>query len=268
MKNIICFATGNFWKLFKEEELTNKGLDIIKKFDVDGVELTLGRANRYNIISEENVAYLRTLKHVSIHTPFDGKYDCSNEGKESIAKLFELYIQINAKNIVIHPYQIEDYELFEGMNYSTENMSKLKKFPKLSNDELKKRYPGTKLLELTTHSLNDVKRTQTLPLELYEELFKKYYKLKLTFDVGHALAHGKAELDTIMDKFSDKMVQVHFHDNRYGEDHQQFYQTNDPEKYERVKNLNIPIVIEEVFEKLDLDGVKKEIDCVRKYFNK
>lgn len=267
MTNLICFATGNFWKLFKEEELFNKGIDIIKKLEVDGIELTLGKGlERFNI-SEENVAYLRSLKRVSIHTPFDGKYEHTYESQKLIENLKEVYNRIDAKNIIIHPYQIEDYKLFEGMAYSTENMSKLKKFPMKSNEELTKNYPGTKLLSLTIYSLDDVKKTQKLPIELYEELFKKYEELKLTFDVGHALAHGKHELDAILNKFSDKIIQVHFHDMRYGEDHQQFYCTENPKKYERVKTLNVPIVIEEVFKKLDLDEVKKEIDCVRNYFN-
>ncbi len=266
MNNLICFATGNFWKLFKEDELTNRTLDIAKKLDIDGIELTLGRSNEFNV-SGENIAYLNSLKRVSIHTPFDGKYEHTNESKKSIEHLKEVYTKVNAKNIIIHPYQIEDYKLFEGMVYSTENMSMLKRFPKMSNDELSKRYPGTKLLSLTAYSLDDVKKTQKLPIELYEELFKKYNKLKLTFDVGHALAHGKQELETLLDKFFDKIVQVHFHDNKNGDDHRQFYNTDDPKKYECIKALNTPIVIEEVFQKLDLDEVKKEIDCVKNYFN-
>lgn len=234
MNNLISVATGTFFQSFANVELQYRCIEAFQKLDIDGIELTLGRTTLVPRINEEHRAYLKSLKHVSIHTPFGTAYTDTGDVKELITLLKELYDSICAKNIVIHPNQIEDYKLFAGMQYSTENL------------------PPRKYV----------------PHEKFDTLFNQFPELKLTLDVGHALWKSPEELEQLITKYKDKVVQVHFHDFRSREDHQPFHTTDNPAKYSAVKQFNVPIVIEEKHPTLNIDFLRREIDFVRDYFSR
>lgn len=234
MNNLISVATGTFFQSHAAAELQYRCINAFQKLDIDGIELTLGRTTWVPRINEEHRAYLKTLKHVSIHSPFGLAYIDNWDIKEHITLLKELYDSIGAKNIVVHPDQIEDYKLFAGMQYSTENL------------------PPRKYV----------------PHEEFDTLFTQFPELKLTLDVGHALRKSPEELEQLITKYKDKVVQIHFHDFRSGEDHQPFHTTDNPAKYAAVKQFSVPIVIEQKHSTFDMDFLKREIDFVRDYFNK
>ena len=185
-------------------------------------------------ISADKKAYLRSLRHVSIHAPFALSYTDTWETREIIQLIAELYHSVRAKNIVVHPNQIEDYRLFTGMAYSTEN--------------------------LTPHT--------SMTVDDYGAVLEQFPEAGLTLDVGHAFAHGPQELEQLIARFGQRVVQIHFHDCRNGNDHIPFCQTDNPAKYATVKKFDVPVVIEQNFSTLDHNLLRREIDCVREYFSK
>ncbi len=214
--------------------LQRDAIDLFSRLDIDGIELTLGKTDTAPAIKEEHKEYLRTLKQVSIHAPFKLMYEDTPEIRQLIVDINTLYHSINAKNIVIHPNQIDDYCLFAGMAYSTENLT-----------------PRAK----TT-------------IEDYAEVLQRFPQAGLTLDVGHAISHGPQELEQLIQRFGNRIVQIHFHDYKNGEDHVPFCQTDNPAKYSAVKQFGVPVVIEQNFPTLDMECLKREIDCVRNYFSK
>lgn len=242
MNRIFSFATGNLWQ-WTDSPNRNVLLDFIKPLDVAGVELTF--SNKEELFAfqptKANVAWLKSLEHVTIHAPF---WMCKPEFIEvEVEKQFEvisrLYRQLNAKNVVVHPEkELFDTDLLNQCDFriSTENLPQ-RKF-KITNDDL----------------------------AFYLE---KFPNMGLCLDVAHAYLEGKDETSVLVDRFKDRISQIHFSGTFRRQDHQslQIVSKNFLRSIKPIKNLPVPIVIEENMEVTDLETVAKEIEFIKALLN-
>ncbi len=241
MAGPICFASGNLWRWGKNKN-RNEHINILRKLDIEGVEITTGfKEELFSLkLSKTNVKWLRSLKHVSIHAPFGLVYR-SESHKDLINQmnaLSRLYKQINAKNVVIHPYDLPSLKILNKykMKISTENM-----------------VPHNHI----THA--DLKY-----------ILKKAPKMRLCLDAAHAYLYSKKETASLIRKFKKKISQVHMSGTYMHQEHVSMRKVTKDflRSIEPIKKLNVPIVIEEDIKRKNIGFVKNEIKRVKEIFEK
>jgi hypothetical protein len=237
---IVSFAIGTIHRW-----LTDSNRALLLKFarelDVDGIEITLGREEDvYGLnLSKSDVSYLRGLKYVSIHAPF--KLIRNKKSDEDVERILDIvedtYRKVNAKAVVFHPLDIPEASALRKYNFNviTENMP-----------------PNWRV-----YSNLDM-----------ESVFRKYPKIGLCLDVSHAYRLSKGETENIVNNFRDKIRQVHLSGTYLGRDHLSLTKVTDDfmKSIEIVKTLDVPIIIEEGFEKGDMKAIKNEIELVKNLF--
>jgi len=248
MNKKIGFSTGS---IYSWEESINKQIEILKQIGCNAIEINFGVITDINEeISEENINYIKSLDYVSIHAPFfkedrtDLTYNNTQKIIDLIKKLEKSYFKLNAKTIIFHPNNIKDYSIFNNtkMNICIENMP--------------------------------IKRN--ISIEKLLELINKFPKFKIIIDTAHALTYDKNQLHKLIEKFKNEIQHIHFSDRRYSEykkkvsDHQQLLFCEDIEKFNVIKELNKPIIIEaNIKDKInDMDNLKKEFNFVKEFLKK
>jgi sugar phosphate isomerase/epimerase len=247
MKRKICFATGNIWRWCSR----NKSLDYVKKLHdaklIEGIELTIGRLkdlNKFNI-NKKHLLWIKKLEYRSVHAPFGlVKYSTSEKDLvENLRKIDEVYKQINAHNIVIHPQDLPSLEYlikFKHWNISIENM-----IPKsdISHKFLQK------IFKLSENKL----------------------KMKICLDVAHAYLHSEKELEKLYDKFKGKISQFHLSGTYRKKDHQsmQIVTKKFMKSIECLFNSaeEIPVIIEEDMRVKNFRKLVSEIKYIRSLFS-
>jgi len=235
----ICFALGNIWRWNKSNNRNNL-IKYAKKLNISGVELTFSsKLELFSFkLSKENKDWLKTLNYVSIHAPFSLISKSKNE-KEIIKQLDlieEIYNKINAKNVIIHPTELPPLKILNNYNfkYSTENMSK------------KKKVTITKM----------------------EELLNEYPEMGLCLDVAHAYRWSKNETGELIKNFKGKITQIHFSGTYKGKDHLSLKSVtkNFINSIKPIKELNVPIVIEEEIKIKSEKYLKEELKYIKSIF--
>ncbi len=248
MKNLIGISTGsiNTW----DEKIDNV-ISIFREIGVEAIEVLFGTLSELDQeFSEENIEYLKGLKYVAIHAPFydndrnDLYYEDNDKTKEIIEKCQKFYKLFGAKAIVFHPNLIRDWDILQNidMNLCFENL------PKKRN----------------------------ISIENLKEVFIKLPHSTFVLDTAHALYYDIDMVNALLSEFKDKMQHVHFSDRRYSEfkkkmgSHQQLLFCKDIEKFNKLKELSCPIILElNIKDKIgDLNNIKLEIAHVDKFFNK
>lgn len=238
---VISFALGSIWRWKRNRADL---IRYIRKLDVDGVEVTLGFKHELvsfvSSLSESDRDWLRSLRYVSIHAPFN-LADKLQDEKEVIGQLVlieKLYKEINAQNVIIHPDALPRPDLLDRckFNVSTENLEPFKKI-------------STKDLEM---------------------IFKKYPKIGLCLDVAHAYFFGKHETKKLVETFGDKITQIHFSGNYKLKDHRSLRKVSKDflSSIRPIKNLTAPIAIEEDIKKESVKYLKDEVGYVRNLVSK
>lgn len=237
MARIFSFALGNIWRWNKNRANL---IRYARMFDVSGVEITLAEAQQlFDFkISAEDRKWLRNLEYVTIHAPF---FDFKNAKDEISAKNYfdrvsELYKEVNAKNVIIHPNQLPPKDLLEKYDFkvSTENL------------DSKRHY-----------YIRDLKK-----------IFTQYPKIGLCLDVSHAYTFDKNETNKLIKEFKNRITQIHFSGTYKNKQHQSLVAVakNFLKSIEPVKALNVPIVIEEDVEVKSIKYLKEEIAYIKKLF--
>ena len=231
MNNIIGISTGAvIW-----EEAINDKIAVLKKAEIKAVEVLFRKTiDLDEKISSENISYLKQLDYLSIHAPFlNEKHRVFYKNDFFLKKIQQIYAFLNAKAVVFHPNLISNWDIFENieMNACMENMPKRRGF-------------------------------------FIEEALKRF---RMVLDTAHALTYGQDFLDKLISEFKGRIQHIHFSDRRYSEyfkrvrDHEQFLFCKDIEKFQEVKDLNCPIIIEASIR--DFLNLKKEVVCVDNFFN-
>lgn len=239
-RRIFSFALGNIWRW-----ATSKNIDVLmdyaKKLDISGVEITFASKEELYFfkLSEDNESWLKRLDYVTIHAPFKLVRESEND-KELIKQLdiiSRLYTDINAKNVIIHPDDLPAPEILKKYNFniSTENL------------------PPNNYI-----TISDLKN-----------VFNQYPEIGLCLDVSHAYLMSKNETGKLIEAFKNKISQIHFSGTYKKQDHQSLRNVTKAflSSIQPVKELNVPIVIEEDIETKNLRYLKEEIKYVKNIFD-
>lgn len=227
----LCFATGNLWRIMGKVDV----VDLISELDVDGIEYTYGRFYNERIPTEKDFDILRNYNFNSVHAPFRMSLDLMNQDEfEKIISLVAIdYKKMGAKNIVVHPTIV-----------------------------LPNKLPN---LDFITENLNPMKKPKLRPRLGFEKILNKNKDWNLCLDASHAYDWGVCETERIVKKWKHQIKQVHFSNNRYHKDHLSFEKVSRDflKSIEPLKELNVPIVIEEDMHYTKVSDIKKEIKRVR-----
>ena len=239
MIRVYSFASGNLWR-WKNSKNRNGLLNYIRKLNVSSVELTFPTKEELFLfkLSNSNKNWLRTLKYVTIHAPFRLFEDSENEKEiiDQINHISNIYNALNCKNVIIHP----ENDLF------TSNLLVDCGF-EVSIENLPKKY--------------------NVPIPKLKEVLKKHSKIKICVDVSHAYSWSKFETGKLIDVFHDRISQIHVSGSYRKKDHQSMRKISKEFQFsiQPIKQLNVPVVIEEDIAIRSLDYVKEEIEFI-KYF--
>lgn len=241
MQNPICISTGCVYKFSEDRNIL---IDILRPLAPAGIELSFSHPQEHLLnfrISEANLEYLRGLEFNSIHAPWREIAYGQNQTSESVLeKIVELYKQINARNIVFHQEQIEDYN-------SIASLLKAGCAVSLENDDWRK----------PEHSVQNVR----LALE-------RDKGFGFVLDFAHALSFSPEEVREYMDQFSSRLSEIHISIiNKELETHDFLHLSDNAEIRELLQPLNsvaTPMVLEAVVpapEEIAL--LKKEMEYLR-----
>lgn len=233
----LYFSTGNIWSW---SDSRAKLLDITRKLNVKGVELTFGsKEELLNFkLSKVNEKWLKSLEYVSIHAPFRliKRYDKEEDIIIQLKKIEEIYKRTNAQNVIIHPGVLPSPKILNkfNMRFSTENMPKNRK---VGVDNLKK-------------------------------IFKKYPKLGLCIDVTHSYLWSKYETRKLIENFNNRVTQFHLSATFRGVEHLSLKKASKDFLWsiKPLKTFGAPIIIEEDIRIKSLKYVKDEIKYVKSLF--
>jgi len=238
MENPICISTGFLYRLTNDR---NEMIKRIKEFSPYGIELSFAYPQYLFdfVVDEENLDYLQSLKFNSIHASWKEIIYGNNQKSKNVLEAIEkLYKQINAKNVVFHRDQIEDIQVITDHDF----------LASIENGDWR---------EPLGNSVNKI-----------EEILKENSKLKFTFDFAHALTISSDDIPLYVDKFKDKVVEIHLAMlNRDLKDHWFLHKYDSLEMrnlLNHLKNINVPIILECVaYNNDEVQLIKKEIEYIK-----
>jgi len=236
MSKLIGLSIGCFWK-WNESLNRNELVSIAKEFDINATELNLFRfPETVNLkLSKENIAWLKSLDYVSIHSPNFYEYNTEKEIKHYLDLVDKIYKQVNASNIVFHPLKmpkpkyLEDYDF----NYCIENLH-----DKFKNSvELKK--------------------------------YNNDYNAPICLDVCHSYVAGKGTTIDLINGFKNNIGEVHISGALYGKHHVPLCKASKSflNEIKAIKKVNAPFIIESEFLEKNKKIVKEELNFVKEFLN-
>ncbi len=237
MKNPISISTGCLYRLSEDR---NKMVRELQKFSLSGVELSFNRPQHllnFNI-DKDNLEYLQTLEFNSIHAPCkDIIYGDNETCKKVLQKISELYVKINARNVVFHKNEIEDYNLIINNKFISS----------LENDDWRKPNNG---------------------IEYIKNILDKYKELKLTFDFAHAITVAPSDIPEYLDYFKERLAEIHISIINEETKRHDFMHENNNARLESLTQLlkvtSVPLVLEcAVSDFKNINSLKKEIDYIK-----
>ncbi len=236
MRRIIGFASGTIWRWTENWDAL---INYAQKLDISGFELTIAsKEGLYSFsLSETNKSWLRGLDYVSIHAPFH--LVSESENRKEISRQLDiisaLYDEIHAKNVVIHPDALPAPHITKKyrFNMATENL------PPSSNI-----------------SVSDLEKT-----------FKKYPEMRLCLDVSHAYLWSYYETYRLVRAFKSRICQIHISGTYKKKDHQSLRKVTKEFLFslEPVKELDVPLIIEEDIHEKNLKFIQEEIEFIQNY---
>ena len=99
-----------------------------------------------------------------------------------------------------------------------------------------------------------------------ENVFRKYPEIGLCLDVAHSYRNSKDETEYMVKKFKKRIKQIHLSGVYRNRDHisLRFVTKDFLKSIEPIRELDVPIIIEEGFGKNNFKSIRKEIKLVRK----
>lgn len=237
MARLIGFSLGTIWRWVSKDNAAGL-IDYARKLDIDGIELNFSRGMLLGMrLDRSQLAWLRKLRYVSIHAPFELQKPVGVRGAEEFAyqmdRIWELYRRVRAKNLIMHPGQLPGRRLLDEYDFrvSTENMSC---------------GPGS-----TTAAL--------------KRILHDYPDIGLCLDVSHAFAVSSTETGRLVGAFESRISQVHISCTCGSRTHQSIGRATAAflSSIKPTMRLDVPFMIEEDVRKEDMERMKAEIRLVR-----
>ena len=206
-------------------------IEIAKKLDISGIELMFSSFNELFLFSPspQDIKWIRKLDYVSIHAPFEA-VNSNTEMIQQLDRLNEIYNLIDAQVVVIHPTNL----------------------------------PPPKILNKYTFAACTENTKRRTTISSLKKIFRKYPRLGLCIDVSHAYLQSEKETSKLIKTFQEKIVQIHMSGAHNGEDHLSLRGTS--KRFLRsiipIKNLDVPIIIEEDITSPSIGDLRKEIKIV------
>jgi sugar phosphate isomerase/epimerase len=239
MENDICLATGS---IFRWNNSRNKLIDYCKKFEIDGVELTLGPKPdlKRRMLSQRSIRWLKKKSHVSIHAPFGLSLLCKDMDDliKDLKYIQEIYDRTEAKAVVIHPHDIPHPDILEDFDFKilTENMP-----------------PGYDVTYLDIGMI-----MKALP------------KSGLCLDLSHAYLYSGKETGKLVKRFRKNICQFHLSGTYRKKDHVSLRKVtkNFKASLGSAIKLDVPVIVEEFITRKNFGYVRNEIKEARKIFSR
>lgn len=244
MKNPICISTGFVYK-FSED--MNEKIIMLKDFSSEGMELCFADADDLlNFsINKENLKCLQSLKFNSIHAPWMNiDYGENEKCKNTLIIVEKLYKQIRARNVNFHIFD-------------TEKMKEIKIFNKydfifsIENDD------GRRLEKPGLNTVGKIAKALMISKNS-----------KFTFDFAHALAVSSKDMPEFINKFKNRLSQIHLsYLDKDMRDHWFLFKHDAPKLRKLlsyIKEVNVPVVLECVAsDRSEIQLIKKEIEYIK-----
>ncbi len=236
MTRIISFALGNVWRWTSSK---NRGtlLNYVKKLDINGVEMTFSsKKDLYSFsLSKSNRSWLEKLDYVTIHAPFRLVKESNNEEEiiKQLNMISTLYDEINAKNVIIHPDNLPPPQILEPYNF--------------------------------TISVENLPPKEDVSISDLRKILNKYPNMRLCLDVSHAYLWSKYETGRLIKAFKGKISQIHFSGTYRKKQHQSLRIVSKMflSSIQPLKDITVPIVIEEEVEINSLQLIREEINYTK-----
>jgi len=242
MEYVFSFALGNIWRWSNSKNRSNL-LSYVKKLDISGVELTFSTKEELFAfsLSKPTKKWLQNLEYVTIHAPFRLYQDAENEEEviKQINMISKIYHDLNCKNVIIHPEtKMFDLDLLNECEF-----------------------------EISVENLPQKSAISILNLR---EIFDKYSHIKFCLDISHAYSWSKFETRKLIEAFQDRISQIHFSGSYRKRDHQSLRKVSKAFLFsiQPIKQLKVPIVIEEDMAPNSLEYIKGEIEYIKNFFFK
>jgi len=180
MKNPICISSGFLHRITDD---INERIDKIIEFSLDGIGLHITESqylSNSEEVNKENLSYLQSLNFNSIHAPAgEFSYGSNEKSEKTLQAIEKMYKKINARNVVFHREQIGDINVFNNYDFiaSIEN--------------------------------GDWRRMGAKTPNQIGEILKKSPNLKFTLDFAHALSVSPDDIPKYINKFGDKLIEIH-----------------------------------------------------------
>lgn len=231
MENKILIWFNN-WDLYRviEPSYDEKLLNILYSEKIKALELHFhSLEDLEDLINLDENNYNR-FEYLSLHAP-DLKWDIETE--KILIKLREVCDKMDIKNIVIHPHEVKNWNIFE-------------KFQDLP---------------LSIENMDDNKPFWQTVGGLWP-ILDKYKFLWLTLDLQHCFVNNNSMkiADEFHEKYWDRIVEYHI--SWYDTEHLHYglYYTKQDEIIKSLKKKNIPIIIESTLN--SVDDLEKEVDYI------
>jgi len=243
MSHLICLSNGLTYRL---ENNRNKMIDMLEIFNHDGVELNFPFPELLlNFkLTKRNIKFINQLKFVSLHLPWVNiSYDKNVLTHKIITKVQNLSRVIKINNLVIHPLQINNFDLLNkfGLPVSIEN--------------------------------EDPKMPKFFTPEDFQKIFDQNPKLYFNFDFAHARLVSDKNVEDFIKNFKDKIIEIHLSSLKKGDVDHWFLKPRDSAinraLIRKLRSIdNAAVVLECVAkDKKDLNKTKDEIKYIRELLN-
>lgn len=228
---IVSISTGLVYHFTDDR---NQMIEMLRQFKPSGIELNFYHPQVLLDFepSDANIKYLTCLDYVSIHAPWvDIRYGDNQVCQKTMEKIERLYQQVQAKNVVFHPLEVDDWSVFKLCRFNCS----------IENEDCRK--PAFKY-----------------PSEM-REIFQNNPNLRFTFDFAHALTVGEDSVASFLSL--GELAEIHFsyhHKKRAG--HRFLHQHINTKILKLLQLLPevVPLVIEGVMERPDQhESVRSEI---------
>lgn len=179
----------------------------------------------------------KNFEYISFHAPAsDFVFDNSSVSRRIYKKIDKLVRELEIKNVIIHPDIVKDFNIINNKKWpiSFENMDARKKDGRFVNELV--RY------------------------------FKEIPSANLVLDVNHCFTndHTMDLADSITNKFNSKIVQYHISAYSGAEKiHEPFFISKCDFFLSKIKNKEIPMIIEVFTDSLNNEQLQKEVAYIK-----